>query len=189
MFRSILVSAAVSAAALLTLTAGAAAAAPSQPNQVPGPKPPTEHIAISGGFFQTQSGEPRCFTGTGSLAAAFQLPAGAVVTGATAYMIDSFEPGNVFVTLRRHDVLDGGTYTLASKGTTGAPGETSLELKPKQPAPLPVTSAINMTVNVGDAMCFKGAVVHFIRGTAPAAVEVARQSSDGFAPDGSRSAR
>ena len=134
---------------------------------VPAPKQPIEHLGLSGGYFDKKSGNPGCYTGQGTFGASFPVPRGAQITGVTAYANDSQSPGNLFVALNRHDLASGGTYRLGSASTTGAPGETVVEIKLNPAVALTVPSSTNVDVTVADGICFKGAEVHFIRNPAP----------------------
>jgi hypothetical protein len=110
-----------------------------------------------------KSGSPGCFTGAGTLGSPFAVPGGAVVTGATVYVIDGQTTANVFAALNKHDMTSGGTFELARGNTTGVAGTTKLELVVQGGAVLATGQAINMSVTVGDGTCFKGAEVHYLR--------------------------
>jgi hypothetical protein len=107
--------------------------------------------------------QPRCFTGAGTLGSPFAVPGGAVVTGATVYVIDGQTTANVFAALNKHDMTSGGTFELARGNTTGMAGTTKLELVVDGGAVLATGQAINMSVTVGEGTCFKGAEVHYLR--------------------------
>jgi hypothetical protein len=185
--RSATITAAVAALGL----GGITAAAPLDP-LLPGPKQPIEHIGVSGGFFKAESGNPACFSGTGSASSDFPVPRGALLIGATLYVIDSFATGSIGGSLNRHDFATGATFPLAAAVTDGAPGNAVLELKPAQPALLSASQGVHIRVNVGPSTCLKGAEVHFIRNGAAAvadpaaetAATVIPQQEDGRAPDG-----
>jgi hypothetical protein len=181
MFRSV-VGATLAAAALAL---GGANPAGGEGAPLPGPKQPTEHAAISGGFFQVKSGKPGCFTGAGTLGAPFPVPRGAVVTGATVYVIDGQTSANLFVTVNRHDMTSGATSELVRANTTGVAGTTTLELVIAGGAVLGPGQAINMSVTVGDGTCFKGAEVHYLRSAATSTLRMAdRAPVPGYTPAG-----
>lgn len=153
----------------------------------PGPKQPLEHAAISGGFFQVKSGKPGCFTGGGTFGAPFPVPGGAVVTGATVYVIDGQTNTNIFATLNKHDMTSGATTEIARGNTNGIAGTTTFELVAQGGAVVGPGQAVNMSVTVGDGTCFKGAEVHYLREAGSTAASTARQrSADGYSPAGER---
>ena len=182
--------AAAAAAAVAALGLGCNAVVAQTSASLPGQKQPIEHIAISGAMFKVADGTPGCYGGAGTVASAFPVPRGALLIGATAYVIDPFDDGKIGVELNRHDLVTGGTVRLATAFTQGASGHSTLELKPSQPVLLDGPHAVNITVRVGSVTCFKGAEVHFIR-NGLAAVGATAQASDepqaaeGRAADGS----
>ena len=154
---------------------------------MPGPKHPIERLSISGGLFKVHYGNPGCFTGKGNLGAAYAVPAGATLLGATIYAVDTFDAPVVSATLNNHSLVTGSTAQLASGFTKGVPGTTTFELVPKTAVTLGPAEAVNISVNVGDGTCFKGAEVRFIRGPVPAAppAQSDRSVVPGQAQDGS----
>lgn len=79
----------------------------------------------SGAQFKVRSGNPGCFTGSGSLGYGFPVPRGALLTGATVYYIDSSTTGSVYGELSRHDFSSGATYLLATKSSGAATTDTA----------------------------------------------------------------
>jgi hypothetical protein len=169
--------------ALTLALASVSAAAVGAP--VPGPKQPLEHAAISGGLFQVKSGKPGCFTGSGTFAAPFPVPGGAVVTGATVYVIDGQTSTNIFATLNKHDMTSGATSELARGNTSGIAGTTTIELVAVGGAIVASGQAVNMSVTVGDGTCFKGAEVHYLRTPSSTPGSTAEQPpAVGYSPAG-----
>ena len=146
------------AAATIALAAGASAA----PAAVPGPREPIEHLGLSGANFHTRSGTPGCFSGGGSVGAGFPVPRGAMVTGATLYVIDSSPTVKVFGELSVHDFTTGATHTLGTAGST-VNGTSTMEIVVDPGYVLTTGQAVNLVVTIGSGTCFKGAEVHFIR--------------------------
>ena len=70
-----------------------------RPGPGSGPKQPIERLSISGGLYKVNYGNPGCFTGEGNLGAAYAVPAGATLLGATIYAVDSFDVPVVSATL------------------------------------------------------------------------------------------
>lgn len=145
------------------------AVAVAAPTAVPGPKQPIEHLGLSGGLFDNASGDPGCFAGAGTKSASFPAPRGAMVTGLTAYVIDSTTTAGISVSLNRHDLTSGGTFRLGNAFTAGSPGATTLTLEPSPGVVLAEPSSVNVDVSVGKGTCLKGVEVHFIRNGAAAA--------------------
>ena len=170
-------------AACVAAVGGSAAAAP------PGPRQPIEHIAVSGAQFKVRSGNPGCFTGSGSLGYGFPVPRGALLTGATVYYIDSSTTGSVYGELSRHDLTSGATYLLATKssGAAATTGTGTLELAVDPGHLLAAAESVNLAVTVSGGVCFKGAEVHYIAKPDPATTDTARADgtpTPGIAQDG-----
>lgn len=139
------------------------------PSAIPGPKQPVEHLGLSGGLFQDTVGEPGCFGASGTKSASFPVPRGAMVTGLTAYVVDSSTTAGMGVTLNRHDLATGGTFRLGNVFTTGSPGSTTMAMELSPGVLLSEASSVNVDVTVGKSTCLKGVEVHFIRNGAAAA--------------------
>ena len=160
------------------------------PVPVPGAKEPVESIGLSGGLFNVTSGAPGCYGSGGTSMAGFPVPRGAVVTGVTAYVVDSFPDRGIAVSLNRHDLTTGGTYRLGNASTSGAPGSATVAIALRPGVRIDKASSVNVDVTVGKGTCFKGAEVHFIRGgTAPApeptaTARAAEPTVTGARPDG-----
>jgi hypothetical protein len=154
---------AVAIAASTVSVAAVASAAPTAP-AVPGPRQPVEHLSLSGANFIARSGNPGCFTGAGSLGAGFAVPRGAMVTGATLFVIDTSPTKQIFGDLSYHDLTSGGTFLLKSGGS-GLAGTTTktVELAPAEGHVLTTGQAVNLSITIGDGTCLKGAEVHFVR--------------------------
>ena len=181
---------AIAATALVALTLGGAAAT-AAPVPVPGPKQPIERLSISGGLYKVHYGDPGCFTGKGNLGAAYAVPAGATLLGATVYATDILDAPFVSATLNNHSLVTGSTSQLAQGFTKGKPGTTTLELVPKTAVTLGPAEAINISINVSEGTCFKGAEVRFIRGPVPVAPPAQNDRSVELGPasDGSPAQR
>lgn len=193
MSRSLLVAAA--AAGVLALGGTVALAAPTTPaspteaaSALPGPKQPIEHLGLSGGLFADTSGEPGCFGASGTKSASFPVPRGALVTGLTAYVIDSTATAGVSVSLNRHDLTSGGTFRLGNAFTSGSPGSTTLVIEPSPGVLLTDASSVNVDVAVGKSTCLKGVEVHFIRdgaaGAQPTTARAPEPTVTATRPDG-----
>jgi hypothetical protein len=185
--RSRLLSGSIAAATLAAAAAlalGGAAATAGEP--VPGPRQPVQHVAVSGGLFQVKSGKPGCFTGAGTVASPFPIPAGVLITGATVHLIDSQPGANISAALNRHDLASGGTFELGRATSSGTPGTAQLEITIAGGARLDPGQALNMGVTVGDGTCFKGAEVHYLAddGASPALARTQPTRAPGFSPQG-----
>ena len=135
---------------------------------VPGPRQPIEHISVSGANFNVRSGNPGCCTGAGSLGFGYRVPRGAMITGATVYIIDTSPTAAVFAELFRHDFATGASGTLdcgVSSGTT----TDQIELTVDPGYVVTAGQAINVVVTVASGTCFKGAEVHYIAHPDPTA--------------------
>ncbi|HEY5878565.1 MAG TPA: hypothetical protein VIU11_06635 [Nakamurella sp.] len=179
---------AIIAIAIAVLAAGAAAVGGSAAAAPPGPRQPIEHIAVSGAQFKVRSGNPGCFTGSGSLGYGFPVPRGALLTGATVYYIDSSTTGSVYGELSRHDLTSGATHLLATKSSGAATtGTGTLELAVDPGHLTAAAESVNLAVSVSGGVCFKGAEVHYIAKPDPATTDTARVDgapTNGIAPDG-----
>jgi hypothetical protein len=154
---------ALAAAGALGLTVAVSAMAASATSAtVPGPRQPVEHLSISGANFDVRSGTPGCFTGGGSMGANFAVPRGAMVTGATLYVIDTVSPGSIFGELDRHQLSSGGSYRLGT-GSSTVNGTSTVDIVVDPGYVLAPAEAVNLIVTIPSGACFKGAEVHFIR--------------------------
>jgi hypothetical protein len=161
---------ALGAAGAVAVTVGALAvsAASATSAAVPGPRQPVEHLSISGANFDVRSGNPGCYTGGGSVGANFAVPRGAMVTGATLYVIDNVSPGSIFGELDRHQFSNGGSYRLGY-GKSTVDGTSTVDIVVDPGYVLAPAEAVNLIVSIPDGTCFKGAEVHFIRDPSPTA--------------------
>ncbi len=175
------------ATAALALSLGGAAAAQAAPIPVPGPKVPVEHLGFSGAQFNVRSGTPRCFTGGGSMGLGYPIPAGATVTGLTAYVIDGQTPGLIHVELSRHDFATGASHILATGDSVNG-DNTTVELKVAGGHTVAIGEGVNVVVTLASGTCFKGATMHYLAPGVSATADGSaqrRRAEPGLAPDGS----
>ena len=158
---------AATAAVALTVGATATSAAvtvspTATSTAVPGPRQPVEHLGISGANFHTRSGNPGCYTGSGSVGTGFAVPRGAMVTGVTVYVIDSSSSASIYGELTHHSFTNGASYRLGTASSTGT-GTSTLDIVVDPGYVVAPGEAVNLVVTIGSGTCLKGAEVHFIR--------------------------
>lgn len=175
--RTLAATAAVALTVGATATSAAVTVGPTATSTaVPGPRQPVEHLGISGANFHTRSGNPGCYTGSGSVGTGFAVPRGAMVTGVTLYVIDSSSTVSIHGELTHHSFTNGGSYLLGTATSTGT-GTSTMDIVVDPGYVVAPGEAVNLVVTIGSGTCLKGAEVHFVRNPSAASTSAAGAAS------------